>query len=48
MRCDSELDVSRLVAVDVPSNVPYPGIRDYLDRKEKVGVLEYEGGCLGQ
>jgi hypothetical protein len=47
MGCDSELDHIRLVAVDVPPDVPYyPRIKDYLDAKERAGVFEYEEGCL--
>lgn len=48
MRCDSELDLPRLVAVDVPPDVPYSQVRDYLDKEESAGVFEYEEGCLGQ
>jgi hypothetical protein len=48
MRCQSELDLPRLVAVDVPPEVPYSRIRMYLDDKEREGTLEYEEGCLGQ
>lgn len=48
MGCDSELDIPRLVAVDVPPDVPYERIRRYLDDKERAGVFEYEEGCLGQ
>jgi hypothetical protein len=48
MGCDSELDLPRLVAVDVPPDVPYERIRSYLDDKELASVFEYEEGCLGQ
>lgn len=48
MRCSSELDLSRLVAVDVPPDIPYEEIRDYLNKKERAGIFEYEEGCLGQ
>lgn len=48
MGCDSELDLPVLVAVDIPPDVPYPPIRDYLAKKERAGILEYEEGCLGQ
>lgn len=48
MKCSSELDLSRLVAVDVPPDIPYEIIRDYLDKKERSGIFEYEEGCLGQ
>lgn len=46
--CDTELDLSRLVAVDVPPDIPYKRIRAYLDDKERAGVFEYEEGCLAQ
>ncbi len=46
--CPSELDLSRLVAVDVPTTVSYATIRAYLDAQEANGALEYEEGCLGQ
>jgi hypothetical protein len=46
MGCSSELDLSRLVAVDIPPNVPYSRIREYLDQQEAIGVFEYEEGCL--
>jgi hypothetical protein len=48
MGCSSELDLSRLVAVDVPPSVPYPGVRVYLDAQEAAGIFEYEEACLGQ
>lgn len=48
MGCPSELDLSRLVAVDVPPSTPYDRVRAYLDRQEVAGVFEYEEGCLGQ
>lgn len=48
MGCDSELDLARLVAVDVPPEASYGRIRDYLDDKERAGAFEYEEGCLGQ
>ncbi|MEZ4302549.1 MAG: DUF4265 domain-containing protein [Polyangiaceae bacterium] len=46
--CASELDLPRLVAVDVPPSISYSTIRSYLDEKEGAGVLEYEEACLGQ
>lgn len=48
MGCPSELDLSRLVAVDVPPTTPYDRVRTYLDRQEAAGVFEYEEACLGQ
>lgn len=48
MGCPSELDLSRLVAVDIPPSIPYPRVRDYLDQQERAGIFEYEEACLGQ
>ena len=48
MGCSSELDLSRLVAVDIPPSVPYSRIRVYLDLQEAAGIFEYEEACLGQ
>lgn len=46
MGCPSELDHSRLVAVDIPPIVSYSRVRDYLERQEFAGVFEYEEACL--
>lgn len=40
-------DIRRLVAVDVPPTVSYSIVRDFLDEKERAGVLEYQEACLG-
>lgn len=48
MGCSSELDLSRLVAVDIPLSVPYERVRTYLDQQESAGIFEYEEACLGQ
>lgn len=48
MGCSSEVDLSRLVAVDIPPSIPYERIRVYLDKLESEAVLEYEEACLGQ
>jgi hypothetical protein len=48
MGCPSELDIPRLVAIDVPPFVPYRHIQDYLKQQEKLGIFEYEEACLGQ
>lgn len=45
--CDSELGFG-IVAVDVPPNVPYTRLREYLDARVADGVLDYEEACLGQ
>lgn len=45
--CPSELDLSRLVAIDVPPETPYDIVRVYLDGQEAARILEYEEGCLG-
>jgi hypothetical protein len=48
MGCSSELDLPRLVAVDVPPQIPYRRIQKYLDDKERASVFEYQEACLGQ
>ena len=48
MGCDSEVDGTRLVAVDVPPTVPYRVVRSYFDRDALAGRFEFEEGCLGQ
>ena len=48
MGCSSELDVPRLVAVDVPPSIPYAKVRAYLDQQEAAKVFEYEEACIGQ
>ena len=45
--CGSELDLGRLVAVDVPTVVDYYRIVSFLREKEELGVLEFEEGCIG-
>ncbi len=46
MGCSSELDLSRLVAVDIPPTVSYSHVQKYLERQESAGILEYEEACL--
>lgn len=46
--CPSEVDIERLVAVDVPPGVPYREIRQYLDEREGEGLFEYQEACLAQ
>lgn len=48
MGCPSELDLSRLVAVDIPPSIPYESVHTYLDQQESAGIFEYEEACLGQ
>ncbi len=38
--CGSELDVPRLVAVDVPPDVPYERVLSCLDDNERAGVFD--------
>jgi Domain of unknown function (DUF4265) len=48
MRCDSEQsDLPSLVAVDVPPEVPYARVKEFLDGLKRDGVLEYQEACLG-
>jgi hypothetical protein len=45
--CDTATnDLGKLVAIHVPSFVPYAPIRDYLENQAKGGVLGYEASCL--
>lgn len=45
--CDTAVnDLGKLVAIHVPSFVPYGPIRDYLECQAKEGVLGYEASCL--
>lgn len=47
--CRSELsDLPRLVAVDVPPDIPYEQVKEYFVQCERNGFFEYEEGCLGQ
>lgn len=48
MGCSTELDLSRLVSVDIPPILPYSHVKAYLDKHENRGTLEYEEACLGQ
>lgn len=48
MGCDSEVsDQPRLVAVDIPPNVQYEKIKEYLDAGESEGKWDYQEACLG-
>lgn len=48
MGCPSELsELSRLVAVDIPRDVPYPEVKRYLDQGEANETFEYEEACFG-
>ena len=46
--CTSELDLSRLVAVDIPPEVPYALVLPLLEAGKDEGVFEYEEACLAQ
>jgi hypothetical protein len=48
LSCESELDLGRLIAVNVPPNVPYTSIKKFLDEQERMQILEYEEACLAQ
>jgi hypothetical protein len=48
MGCTSELDLPRLVAIDIPPSVQYEQVRTYLSQQESAGILEYEEACLAQ
>lgn len=48
MGCASEVsDLPRLVAVDVPPEVPYERVKDFLEQGECAGRFEYQEACLG-
>lgn len=45
--CDTATnDLGKLVAIHVPSFVPYGPIRDWLEGQAKEGILGYEASCL--
>ena len=45
--CDTAVnDLAKVVAIHVPSFVPYGPIRDYLEAQAREGVLSYEASCL--
>jgi hypothetical protein len=46
--CSSELDLERLVAVDIPPHVEIQQVRGILDELEHQGILAYEESCLGR
>lgn len=47
--CDCEVsDLPKLVAFDVPPDVPYGAVRAFLDDGERRGLFEYQEACLGQ
>ena len=48
MGCVSEVDLARLVAVDVPERIPYAKVRAYLDIQENAGILDYEESCMAE
>ena len=46
--CPSEVsDLPRLVAVDVPPEVPYEKVKELLEQGEGSGQFEYQEACLG-
>jgi hypothetical protein len=47
--CLSELsELPRLVAVDIPPDIPYSLVKSKLDEGERGGRFEYEEACLAQ
>ena len=45
--CDSEISNNpKLIAVDIPPDVKYEKIRDYLDNGERNGFWDYEEACI--
>ncbi|HYO55628.1 DUF4265 domain-containing protein [Archangium sp.] len=48
MGCASEVsDLPRLVAVDVPPDVPYENVKAFLEQGESARQFEYQEACLG-
>jgi hypothetical protein len=48
MGCASEVsELPRLVAVDVPPDVPYEQVKAFLEKGECEGRFEYQEACLG-
>ena len=48
MGCASEVsDLPRLVAVDVPPDVPYEKLKAFLEQGESARQFEYQEACLG-
>ncbi|WP_050553898.1 DUF4265 domain-containing protein [Leptospira santarosai] len=46
--CPSEIsEIPQLIAVDIPPNVDYNIIQDFLEEGEKKGLFEYQEACLG-
>lgn len=49
MDCSWEgIDDQYIIAVDVPENVEYKKIREYLDKQFKDKVLDYKEACLSE
>jgi len=47
MGCSSELsNIPKLVAVDIPQEINYLKIKEYLDKGESEGKWEYEEACM--
>jgi hypothetical protein len=45
--CDTAInELGKLVAIHVPSFMPYGPVRDYLESQAKTGTLGYEASCL--
>ena len=45
--CDTAInELGKLVAIHVPSFVPYGPVRDYLETQARSGLLGYEASCL--
>lgn len=47
--CESEIsNIPTLIAVDIPPNVEYSAIKDYLEQGEEDGKWSYEEACIAQ
>jgi len=40
--------IESLISVDVPIEVPYASVKEFLETQESLRVLEYREACLGQ
>ncbi|WP_454046936.1 DUF4265 domain-containing protein [Chryseobacterium sp. Marseille-Q8038] len=49
MDCSWEgIDNQHIIAIDVPKNVDYKKIREYLDKKLNSKILDYKESCLSE
>ncbi|MGB1217863.1 MAG: DUF4265 domain-containing protein, partial [Saprospiraceae bacterium] len=44
--CEFELGFKKVLAVNIPDEVNYNPIKNYLDKGENKGTWEYDEGCI--